>query len=169
VKGHGVINAPPLIVLAIAWDTEKKTQWDPMLESGRIVSHLNANTSLHYECYKGQWPVTPRDYSLLCHWEKLPDGRYLCLRRSVVHPSLPEISTKVRGEHHGGFILSPLKSSTQTSVIYFESNDLKGSISHTIVRGIAPEWVNVIRSIGDIAEKLTPVERATFDLSRFSG
>jgi len=166
VKGVGAIQAPLLVVLAIAFDTDKKALWDSMLNVGRSVCELDRKSAIHHEIYKAVWPTSARDYCLLVHWTKLTDNRYVCLRRSTEHPLVPTDPSRVRADHIGAFVLTA-KTPTTTHVTYIEANNLKGNLPLTVIRRVAFEWVYVIKTIRDLAEGMKEDGWKKLDVSKF--
>jgi len=139
-----------------------------MLQYGRVVCELDSQTQIHYEHYQPIIGFSARDFSYVLRWEKLQDGSFLCIRKSVVHPLVPLVVASVRGDHFGAFHLMPLKNGTETLVKYFEGNDLKIMMPNYLLRSTALKWLDLISAVGGLLEKMSPEELRQLDVAKFT-
>lgn len=113
--GVGVVHSPPLAVLELLSDSERKVAYDEIFESALTVHRHDEVTAVERHSYwtPSRLLIAARDLCLLGHAAMLADGTLILYAKSV---QFDEKGGEVRSGwtraqlHIGGFILQPLTS-----------------------------------------------------------
>jgi len=155
VFGKGVINAAPKTILAILLDVERRSDWDDIVNSTRVVENVSVQTRIIHSKYNSGWLFSPRDFVYLEYWEKLFDDNYVISYSDVKHSDVPETPDAVRGNLHiGGFLIKGLQQNPPLSeVIFMAHMQQKGSIPETVENFLAARLPFVIEKLRKVVPK----------------
>lgn len=142
IKGSGIFPVDAQAYLDILLDNNRKPEYDSMYKDGRVVEQVDERTTVVTQSFHAIWPTSARDFLLIQHWTKLPDGTLLSGGKSIEHPECPERKDHVRGQVYlGGFLMKPVSGSSssnpQTEITYISKFDLRGNIPSRVVSLIA--------------------------------
>lgn len=103
-KGIGEINASPEMIIAVFSSLSHRSEWDPRIESARLVQQIDRLTRIQHNIFKVPWPMTPRDSLTVggiyrvniknIRGEEIPS--LLMIATSANHPSSPPLATNKR-------------------------------------------------------------------------
>lgn len=169
--GRGIIKAPPLAVLDLIIDVDRKSEYDSMYHSGRLVEQLDDRTAIVYQCYKAIWPVSSRDFCLVSRWHVEKNGVVKIAITSADHEDCPKQKSAVRGNIlMGGFVLEPYPAdgpgSTSCRVTYVTHVDPCGKIPKSVVNMMATRQPMVVAAMKKLMERQTDFSHV--DMNRFS-
>ena len=113
--GVGVVHSPPLAVLELLSNSERKMEYDEIFESALTVHRHDDVTAVERHSYwtPSRLLIAARDLCLLGHAAMLADGTLILYAKSV---QFDELGGEVRPGwtraqvHIGGFIVQPLTS-----------------------------------------------------------
>ena len=105
--------------------------YDPVFDSSSFIERIADQTFLVHNRTKKVMIVGPRDFVLIVHFNKTPEGViYAVVMESGRGDLVPETKNFVRGVLPlGGWRLEPLKDDpSKTKCDYYAEIDLKGNI-----------------------------------------
>ena len=152
VKGVGLVRAPPRFIIRVLNDPSYTTVLDDMLKESRIIYELSKSLHLVQLLYKGIWPTTPRDFSVLSIQGEIDERTWISSGISIQDPRIPEEKDYVRAQLDvGGYLIRSVPSKPEMSeVTYVARVDLKGNIPAFAVNKISqsqPLCVNRLRGL----------------------
>ena len=74
VKAQGVVNFSPDQIFMVIGDGSKKKLYDETFDEGRNFEKIADQTYFNYQKVKKVFPVSARDFVLILHYNKYPDG-----------------------------------------------------------------------------------------------
>lgn len=117
------------------------------------VLHVAPNQEfrvIHME-YKGQWPVSNRDFVTLSTRHREGDKYYIATQ-SCNYP-YAEVNGIVRAQLHiGGYILQKINENT-TKITYISDSDIKGNIPGMLKNSLSSKQGQVASKIGPAMQK----------------
>mmetsp|Transcript_20195 Transcript_20195/g.47184 ORF Transcript_20195/g.47184 Transcript_20195/m.47184 type:complete len:394 (-) Transcript_20195:55-1236(-) len=146
VKGIGTLDSPVTEVLDLAWDLDRRPEWDQFSGGGKVVRRMGPDCVLVH-CLtatppnmRGSWltsrAVWPRDMCLKVGKRPLPGGGWAIVATSVVDDAVPECKGMVRAiAHVSGCLLLPYKGATL--VVFLAHVDPNGWIPPAVVEAVA--------------------------------
>eukprot|EP00659_Diplonema_papillatum_P020190 gene20190-31048_t len=114
------VSVPSSLAFDAVMDLDYLPTWDPdCIRCHRIVKLTSRNdVTYRATCYPG---LSPREYVTQKGWAPLPDGHFVSLSHSVVHPSTPASASEfVRATSYGiGMYVHPVKGQPLESTLYY--------------------------------------------------
>eukprot|EP00357_Protocruzia_adherens_P031788 CAMPEP_0114990712 /NCGR_PEP_ID=MMETSP0216-20121206/10959_1 /TAXON_ID=223996 /ORGANISM="Protocruzia adherens, Strain Boccale" /LENGTH=585 /DNA_ID=CAMNT_0002353939 /DNA_START=49 /DNA_END=1806 /DNA_ORIENTATION=+ len=148
VKGSGIVKAPLTEILNTLTSYTEKKVYDRRFDFGEYVEAYPENLKLTHEHFKGQWPVSGRDFCILGGTVVRQDGRILIVGSSIESPKIPTVRKYVRGHLHiGGWMLEPLEDEEAVRCTYGQMTDLGGSIPSSFIAMLAKDQAQVVRGL----------------------
>jgi len=101
IRGSGIIEAPPALVLALLkrGDPETIRGYNPMYDSGHDLQQLDENTKVSYGSVRAIFPFKPRDTVTRVAIRAVPNlGGTALLLQAVDHPQMPPRPDYVRAK-----------------------------------------------------------------------
>ena len=65
---------PPSQYLALLWDSSRRLGYENNLRRVRRLHSFNAHTAIDYYSYRPIWPTSPREFSVVWHWQVVERG-----------------------------------------------------------------------------------------------
>ena len=132
-KGVGVCNSPALLVFSLLGDCDHRCEWDPMLESARVLRVVDRLTRVAYSVFKTKWPISRREMVVVGRGQREDDGSLLSFATTVQYPELPVPSGSLRATlQYWGVRLTPL-TATSCRFEYVACSDPLGSLPTRLV------------------------------------
>jgi hypothetical protein len=156
VRGYGTINTPPEFLLRLLNDPTHATTLDDLLREARVVEKLSDSVTLAQLLYKGVWPTSPRDLSILSIAGQVNASTWVSSGTSVTDPRIPQEKGYVRAELlGGGYVIKSIPDQPECcGVTYVACIDLKGSIPSFAVNKIAESQPMCVSNLRNLAERL---------------
>jgi len=101
IRGNGLIDAPPALVLALLkrGDAETIREYNPMYDQGHDLQQIDANTKISYGSVRAIFPFKPRDTVTRVAKREVPNlGGTALLLQAVDHPAMPPHPDYVRAK-----------------------------------------------------------------------
>ncbi|KAI8902832.1 hypothetical protein BC833DRAFT_571767 [Globomyces pollinis-pini] len=64
-------------------DISKRPNWDEICQSAGIIERISNKTAIQFMRTKGIWPTSPREAIIMSFTDKLEDGRYINVTKSI--------------------------------------------------------------------------------------
>lgn len=101
VRGNGLLDAPPSVVLSLlqCGDAETIREYNPMYELGYDLERIDPHTKISFGEVKAVFPLKPRDTVTRVAVREVPGlGGTALILNSIDHPDMPPRSTHVRAK-----------------------------------------------------------------------
>jgi hypothetical protein len=140
-KGEGVVNAPPVRVASVVFDTSRATEWIDSLVEARVVRRTSDTEYVEYDHFAMPFVIKDRDFVTLNRMEYDPARKTITIRlRSVSDPAAPATS-HVRGTVISStFVLTPTADGKATLVSGDVHCDPAGAIPKWLVNMFQKDW-----------------------------
>jgi len=167
-KAVGEIAAAPGVLLAFLLQTETRPDWMNYLEFSKVISVLDQQTNILHEQFTLIWPVKPREFVLVSHWEVI-NGVIVLAIKSVQHPQVPLTIGTVRAERMGGFLIRAHPHQANTSIVVcLGKSDLKGAIPSVIAKAFSKQAPAVVGRLYELIPSLNLKAKIDVDLQKKS-
>eukprot|EP01016_Furgasonia_blochmanni_P020357 TRINITY_DN2269_c0_g1_i3.p3 TRINITY_DN2269_c0_g1~~TRINITY_DN2269_c0_g1_i3.p3 ORF type:complete len:132 (-),score=12.50 TRINITY_DN2269_c0_g1_i3:379-774(-) len=115
------------------------------------IEVLDENTEIVWERVRGQFIVSSRDYTVLCHTVNLPNGTIICGATSIDETKRkPVPSGVVRADVQlAAWIFIPQPEFGGTKVIYMFQVDPMGMIPKMVVNWVSRSQCDIINKLRD--------------------
>jgi len=134
VKASGFINRDPMLILRVTGDDKYRHQYDPMYDRMAFLERIADQTYLIHHLTKSVVVVGARDFVVIIHFNKTPEGViYAIVLDAGRNDLVPETKGTVRGYLPiAGWRLEALPPQPgiphRTKVDYLAEIDIKGNI-----------------------------------------
>jgi hypothetical protein len=107
VKAQGIVNYSPDQIFTVLADVNYKKLYDDAFDEGKNFEKIADQTFFHYQKVKKVFPVSARDFILILHYNKTPEGIIYVLAFDTGRPDmLPEVKNVVRASVPVSLIIS---------------------------------------------------------------
>jgi hypothetical protein len=155
-KGTGYLPYHPRAIWELAIDSSKRKSVDPQLAAGKLLTRLDAQTTIDHLEYSPIFIVAGRDFCNLTHWRVMPDGSIVVIAQSIEELDLcPSKEPKVvRAQLHFALTkITPNADYTGADVTLIVKTDLRGSIPFRVASSAAAQQPFVIQRYGEQLKK----------------
>ena len=104
-----IFNVPMEKAIAFIKDSDMMFEINDTIKEWRRVEECGLETCYYYYVLKGNMLVSDRDLSLVTHCFSLPDGRFMSMSFSTVHPKLSTVKGRVRANINiSAYLITPI-------------------------------------------------------------
>ena len=95
-RGEGTCASSAMTLFAVLGDPTYRTQWDPMIETSRVLRVVDRLTRIAHSLFKAPWPMSKREMIIVGRGQREDDGSFFSFATSVPYPDLPATSGVIR-------------------------------------------------------------------------
>ena len=147
------INVPFKFACDFFKDEIKLTHLNNSFKGTKIVEDLGNDTFYVYQCFKGNFIISDRDFSLFKHCFTLQDGRFAIVSFSAVHPKIPKRKRIVRAHLDMSVYLLTKIDEKRTLCETIQNGDPKGYIPTVFVNNRIKKELEGLIAIKNYLEK----------------
>ena len=159
VRGNGLIDAPPAVVLALLQlgDAETIRKYNPMYESGYDLQLIDAQTKISFGEVKAVFPLKPRDTVTRIAVRDVPGlGGTALILRCAEHPQMPPRSTHVRAQILRGmhYVQPVSRQPGRTNFTFTSQVNAGGAVPAWLMNGlVVQDSVSFIQRLDALSRK----------------
>ncbi|KAF0397937.1 Bet v1-like protein [Gigaspora margarita] len=153
-------NFLPEDICQYAVSLDARKLWDDRYEEGTTVERYSFTEVLTRSAMKGTFPISGRDFAMICTVDRDPDGTIWCAATSIIDPKIPENKKYVRADLIlAGWELRPVYDSagnrSAIEVKYIVDIDIKlDSVPSRILKSISMQTPMCVAKIDELLKTI---------------
>ncbi|CAG8588046.1 3423_t:CDS:2, partial [Dentiscutata heterogama] len=134
--------------------------WDDRYEEGTTVERYSLTDVMTRSAMKGTFPISGRDFAMICTIDRDPDGTIWCVAKSIVDSKIPENKKYVRAELNlAGWELRPVYDSAGNRIAvdikYIVDIDIKlDSVPSRVLKSISMQTPMCVVKIDELLKNI---------------